>query len=53
MIMKTNYEAALLSALLDDDLEAVCEIISHELEGLTNITDESYNLIAQFNSTVS
>ena len=46
--MKTNYEAALLSALLDDDLEAVCEIISHELEGLTNITDESYNLIAQF-----
>lgn len=48
MIMKTNYEAALLSALLDDDLEAVCEIISHELEGLTNITDESYNLIAQF-----
>lgn len=46
--METNYEAALLLALLEDDLEAVCEIISRELNGLTNITDESYSLIAQF-----
>lgn len=46
--MKTNYEMLLLSALLEDNLEKVCEIVSHELEGLTNITDESYNLIAQF-----